>query len=283
MSISEFRLPSGLALGALVGRIDGRLVGATAGIGLLVFVALGVAPAWHALNVGTAHLAGDIRRSHARGFRVGSGLFVSQIAASVLLFIGCSLLTRSVLNVLHKDYGFAANRVLSLVLQPNLGQYAAAGEDLAGERGLDYDRLVGRLRSAPGVASVTGGNRSCRSRRFQRESPSPLGSRRWARSAGSQCSPVRGWAQGDFATTGMQLQAGRDIGELDVKNPGVTTCVVSEALARLLWRGNPAIGRSISLKLGGRLRNLQVIGQVRDAVRSGIRGDLQPALTYRPT
>jgi macrolide transport system ATP-binding/permease protein len=274
-TIARFHLPTGLEIGNLLDGMNWRVAGVTSGVSLVAVAGFASWPAWRAIRPG-ASSTGRVRGLS----RVHSLVLVGQVALSMVLLVGSTLLIRSVLNVFNKDYGFAVNRVVSLVLQPSLGQYWAGGEGIAQRRHLDYERLIESLRSVPGVAGVSVG-------------ASPLGDGNSAGMPSVTSLVVDGERReirlrlvragsGYFAVTGVAVQAGRGFGDVDLGARAATTCVVSESLAARLWGARSCIGRRIAIDSWGSRLELQVVGQVRDAVRSGIRAN-PDAVLYLPT
>jgi predicted permease len=86
-------------------------------------------------------------RSAARG-RLRAGLVVAQVAVSLLLLVGASLVTRSLDAARRTHPGFDASQVVSVSLD-----LKSSGYDQASGRAF-YERLVDALREDPGVESA---------------------------------------------------------------------------------------------------------------------------------
>jgi putative ABC transport system permease protein len=97
-----------------------------------------------ALRDGTRGAGEGLSRSRLR-----SGLVVSEIALSVMLMIGALLLVRSYKNLEGTDLGFTEKGVLSARISLPDTEYPTRAHSLA-----FFDRLVERLRAAPGVTQV---------------------------------------------------------------------------------------------------------------------------------
>ena len=85
-----------------------------------------------------------------------------------------------------------------------------------------------------------------------------------------------GW----FATYGIRLIAGRDVGPGDRSGPPVA--VANEAFARRFFGAASPIGRRVRLESGpGEMAEVEIVGLVADAAYRGVREEFQPTL-FRP-
>src|SRR5208337_4168036 len=83
-----------------------------------------------------------------RRFGFGNALVVTQVALSILVLVGASLLVRTLINLATMNVGFDARNVIIFSVQPQLNGYK--GERLASL----FPELQRRLGAVPGVASV---------------------------------------------------------------------------------------------------------------------------------
>jgi putative ABC transport system permease protein len=115
--------------------------------GLLV----GLLPALQATHtVPHESLKADVRTGGSRGGRrVRNVLVVAELALSVILLLGATLLMRSFLNIQRVDRGFDADGVLTMRLTLPRERYP---EDAAGAF---FDRLSEHLAALPGVRAVS--------------------------------------------------------------------------------------------------------------------------------
>src|SRR5262249_31771161 len=148
-----------------------------------------------------------------------------------------------------KDFGFSADHVIELVVQPRLSRYARADGGLdEGKRKADGETLLNRLRELPGVEAVANG--AAPLTRFSvAAAPRVVDVDGESRNASFVELPV---GAGYFSATGIPILAGRDIDTQDLANDARPTIVVSLSLARLLWQGHPAIGHHV--QVDGKLR-----------------------------
>ncbi len=249
------------------------------GIGLLFIAAIsaaaivlfGTAPAWARTRT---HPAAALRSGSA-GAAHGSGIqrvwVVSQVALSVALVAGGSLVWRSMQRILAIDPGFAAARVVSVGMDLSILEYTAEpGSRL-------FSRMLERAAAIPGVRSAT----------LAKSSPAVDWSDRVeVGRTGDDGAPIpvpqNRIAPGYFRTLGIALLAGRDFSNTDTPLSG-GVAIVSEALAGRLWPGANALGQWIVLPVQGEPMPapLQVVGVAADA-RYGSVLEPPPPLLYIP-
>src|SRR5439155_14236676 len=123
------------ALLALVSRnapvqatVSGPVLVFTIAVTMIAGLLFGLAPALYA---GRLDLVGGLK-SRIGGDKVGRGRFgaaetlvVAQIAVSLVLLVGASLLARSLMNLQSEPYGFDQDRVLLARYNPRLAGYKA--------------------------------------------------------------------------------------------------------------------------------------------------------------
>ncbi|MFL6280334.1 MAG: ABC transporter permease, partial [Vicinamibacterales bacterium] len=126
---------------------DGRVVAAAVGIAILVALVITAIPAWIATRRGSLTLGTD--RSVTRAtYRSAQVLLVLQVAATLVLVFGCSLVVRSLVALENVDRGYGANDVLSIRVTSTAGGYSTLDQPTY------YRELVGRVSALPGVTSV---------------------------------------------------------------------------------------------------------------------------------
>jgi putative ABC transport system permease protein len=132
--------------------VDASAVGFTLVVTLLTAVAFGLAPALAAsavdlnesLKEGSAKVAGA-----GRGGRLRGALVVAEVAVTLVLLIGASLIVRSFLNLQQVPLGFDPRNVLTLQLSLQGQKYRDAGA-----RRDFFQRLLERLEARPGVVAA---------------------------------------------------------------------------------------------------------------------------------
>jgi len=165
-------------------------------------------------------------------FRV---LVVAELALSMVLLIGASLMVKATLRVAHYDFGFDASTLLTvLVREPASSQMGTpkrrSTDDLA--------PIIERVRTVAGVDGVT-------STSYAEPENGMVVSE--ATSAGAMPLAVRSYEQvglGYIKTLGLQLKQGRDVNEGDRSRGAV---ILDERAAQILYPRGSAIGRMVKL------------------------------------
>ena len=260
-------------------RIDGRV---------LAFACL--------LSAGTALLTGllpalrmsrpDALRGHLHGDRAGStpaqrrlqgALVAGQVAFSLALLVGASLLARSAMTLQDADIGFDAAPLLSARLY-----IAGDTYDDPSRRAQMLERLVGRLAALPGVeaAAATGAI------------PGDDGG------DGIRLLPERGGVGADdqigaqlvpatpalFETLGLQLSEGRTFSSDESQARDADVVIVNHRLAQRFWPGQSALGRRLRVAAADGIVDYRVIGVAPDLVYEelGEETDQSKLMVYVP-
>jgi predicted permease len=229
----------------------------TAAVTVAVGVVTGLVPAWRspllhivsALREGQRGLTGDRGQDRTR-----TALVAVEVAVSVLLLVGAGLLTRSLINVLTVDRGFATERRLSAEITMPGAYPEDTREQIA-------ERIIARVAALPDVASVgsvsgrmlvgggTGMNFAAADREIE-----------------STAVPWATWrlvTKDYFRAIGLTLKRGRGFTEQDlISKPW--RAVISEGLARRIWGDENPIGKTAILWKGQGQRPAEVIGVVSD-------------------
>jgi putative ABC transport system permease protein len=171
-----------------------------------------------------------------RGRRMRSALIALEIAASLTLLTGSALMLRSVVGLLHTDFGFSAEHVINASITLRQNRYP----DVV-TRTAVFDRMLSRLGDLPGAESV--GLTTAwpiQQPRLQLVETSESSARTTARSG------IHGVSEAYFATMRVPIVAGRAFGRGD-RNGTEPVAVVSETLARRLWPAGGAIGGHLTV------------------------------------
>ncbi len=133
---------------------DVRILGFTMAIATLTGILFGVAPGLRSARI---HVAPVLKESAVspswttptgRRFGLGNALVVVQVAFSILVLVGASLLVRTLINLATVHMGFDGHNVIIFGVEPELNGYK-------GRRLVDlFSELEQRLRATPGIASV---------------------------------------------------------------------------------------------------------------------------------
>ncbi len=196
--------------------------------------------------------------------RLRDTMVVAQLAISLTLLVGATLLGRSFLHLLHVNPGFNSDNVLTLSLRP------------ASDPVPFYERLTERIGALPGVTQtglisglpLTEGNTSLNV--FpQGESVVPTGE-----SIQANWRLVDG---GYFGAMQIPLLRGRTFAGL-TPDEARRSVVISAQLAQLLWGKSDPIGRQ--LDPGGHQRMLTVVGVVGDVRNRNLGTEARPAFYW---
>jgi putative ABC transport system permease protein len=260
------QLPQGIPID-----VDARVLGFTLIISLLAGILFGIVPAMQ--------LAGSdpntCLRDEGRGISAGQSrsqvknlLVVSQIALSLLLLIGATLLLRSFVRLLRTDPGFDPENVLTMDISLPTVKYSKGEQQAA-----FFDEVLRRVSAVPGVRSAAV------------SAALPLS---WKR-----ITPVLAQGQPDvplaqrpfvdieaispqwFRTLRVPLRAGREFTDADnAQAPKVV--IVNETFARQFWPNENPVGKHIVV--GRWPIPAEVVGVAADIKNKGLDQNTQPQL-----
>jgi putative ABC transport system permease protein len=248
---------------------DWRVVLFVTVLTVVVGMLFGAAPALAASRTNIAEII-KVAGSRAGTARVRGRclLVVGQVALATALLVGAGLMVRSFRALLTSDVGFAADHLVTLRLSG--GDSTLATVDRRAE-------MLARIAALPGMESAASAN--CL----------PLG---------SDCifMPVsrvdaRATTRGEYPpmevhvvsrdflrTLRVPLRRGRVFDSREA--PGrPTAVVVNESAARLLWRGQSAVGRRMST-WNDSTPPVEVVGVVADVKYEAITAPARPAVYY---
>jgi hypothetical protein len=187
--------------------------------------------------------------------KTGRVLVVVQVALSLLLVTGATLLVRSLQNMLAQQLGFNRDHLLMVAMNPTAGGYNTAGLPAL------YQKLRSGLQSIPGVRGVTMSNTGL----FRGDSGDQIsldGSSRHSkdelRSRWTLVGPDY------FSTVGIPLVRGRQINESDTAH-GTPVCVINESFARYFFPDSDPIGKHVTDEYPTTRETFEIVGIVADA------------------
>ncbi|HSC28890.1 MAG TPA: ABC transporter permease [Vicinamibacterales bacterium] len=239
--------------------IDPWVLAFTLALAVAAGVVFGTVPAFTArvdlsgaLNQGTRGAGGGTPRR-----RVQSTLVVVQVAISVVLLVGASLLLVSFLRLQRVDPGYRAERVLSAETFGNFSRYPDAKSLLA-----FYLPLLERLQSEPGIVSAAVTNAVPLSAIQPGRAPLQIEGLHQGDSDDRPRTDVRTVSSRFFETLGVPLMQGRFFAESDDRETQ-PVAIVSSATTRF-WQGREPIGSRISMNGGQAWATVVgVVGDVR--------------------
>jgi predicted permease len=210
--------------------ITGVLVSSSLGVGLVPALTASRHNLLDVLSDG-----GRTRGASPRQRLMRDGLIVAEVALSMVLLTGASLMLRSYINLTQHPLGFDADKLITFrtSIPPAYGDPAKV-KDLV-------RRLRDELASLPGVTSAAAATnvplQGIWNRRLAVEGHSLADEKDAPFINASVITP------GYFRTLGVPILDGRDFTEDDATTPRVT--IVDEVLAKRYWPGQTAIGRRV--------------------------------------
>jgi putative ABC transport system permease protein len=234
--------------------IDLRVLAAALAATVLAGAFAGLGPALKAAQARPQEALKSRGSRSGHRSRLRDSMVVAQLAISLTLLVGATLLGRSFLRLLQVNPGFNTENVLTVSLQPENNERAVPF----------YERVTERIAALPGVSSVglihllplAGGN-TVNPIFPVGPSPAPAGE------------PIHAsWRLVDggyFRAMQIPVLRGRTLDGLSPAEARRST-VLSASFAKMLFGDADPIGRQIeSLQVGGdRLTVVGVVGDVRD-------------------
>jgi predicted permease len=243
---------------------DGRVFAFLAAVGLAAGVLFGTVPAWASTR---RDVAATLREGGATGgrprTRLRDGLVVVQLGLSLGLVSGAALLGRSVLNASAARPGFEPAGLVAAVV--NLGPTGRYDETSGMEF---FVRLRAGAEELPGVGSATVASQMPIAGGHSRSTVQPAGRDDVEFEAEST-------VVGDryFETMGIPILEGRALG--GVHEEAEPVVVVNDALARMFWPGESAVGKQLGGEPGWR-----VVGVAGDVQMRSLRSPANPGVYY---
>ena len=250
--------------------VDGRVLAFTAAVAVLTGVLFGLAPA---LQGARANLTVTLREGGRgasggrRQHRLRGALVISEIALSVVLLVGASLMIRSFIRLQRIDTGFDPDRVLTM--RVNL---AGTAYDSVRVRTRFVTRLLPEIEALPGVQSAGMVSYVPLS---QSNTQSAVDVEGVPAERGQE--PIVSWrpVSADYLRTlGISLVRGRQITPQEVSDSAMVA-IISETMAEKVFGGSEALGRRFRFGTSGTNPWFTVVGVARDIVMNPL--DRSPA------
>ena len=238
------------------------------GVSLLTGVIFGCAPALQLARAGVAAMLSTLRSTGrttgGSGERVRQVLIVGECAASVVLLVAAGLLLRSFVSLRQVDPGFTPSGLVTTRIVLPAERYGTPASQAQ-----FFDRLLERVRSAPGVSSAAlagrlpfvGGN-STRSIDLEK-------------STGPD-KPVAGFrvvSTSYFDVVEQPLRRGRAFTDRDTADAPFVA-VVNEAMARKYWAGADPIGQRF--RIGSDPHWTEIVGIAGNVKHATLREPMAP-------
>lgn len=222
--------------------VDGRILLFALAVSCVTGIVFGIVPAIKSSQVRLFEVLKDEGRSSSGGRRnsLRSVLVIAQIALALIVLVGSGLVIRSYQRIKQVDPGFRPESVLTARFALPLQRYFQPPQRVA-----FADRLVGELRSAPGVESVGTVSLLPFSGTIQKGEIAVIGRSKEE----NQASPQVGWrmvSPGYLETLGIPLLRGRSFNDLDHAE-AAPVVILDRNLADRLWPDGNALGQRIQL------------------------------------
>ena len=263
-------LPTDLPRAEAIG-IHLPVLGFSMAVVIVVALLVGVWPAVDAARARPSASLTDLSRgaTSAPGrTRVRDLLVIGQIAATLLLLVGATVLMRSFMAVREVDPGFDPDRVLSVHIAIPRSQYPLDAQVVD-----FYTRVLDRVQSLPGVLAVgmvhrlpLSGSNQTGGVQIDGASDAP-----WPSVETRTTSPDY------FRALGIRIKEGRSFTASDGAD-APKVAIVDERLASLAWPGTSPIGRRLREGEGDQWST--VVGVVGHVHHTGLDDESQPQVYW---
>jgi putative ABC transport system permease protein len=239
-------------------RIDVRVLMFAFGASVLTGILFGLAPVWHATRAGLGAVLKEGGRSSATsgGRWVRSALLVVEVALSIVLLVGASLLLRSFAKLTNVDPGFKPANVLAFQVGLPPATYPQDVNRIA-----FFDTLLDRVRALPDVQAAGMVHRL--PLRGGYVLSFDVQGRPKARPGEEPSAHYRAVSPGYFETLGIPLRRGRLFTARDTEKPPLVA-IVDEAFVKRHFANENPIGRGLDIGNGtdGFYEIVGVVGNV---------------------
>ena len=238
-------------------------------VSMLAGILAGTLPA---LRAGRSDLTAELKEGGRSEGAIGVGtrrvLIVCEVALSLVLLMGASVIVQSLLALRHSDTGFEPTNVLTMNVTLVGARYPTPAQ-----RSSFFDTAVQRIRALPGVEAAG----TIDDVPFIDGSAQPLEREGYAEGSvlGKAVVHVRRITPGYLHALRIPVLRGRDI----VENDGDVLLVSREA-AKLVWGADDPIGRRATLPLLSKTGLRQVVGVVDDVKQRALAEPSTPTVYY---
>jgi putative ABC transport system permease protein len=238
--------------------IDPQVLAFAVLVSLATGILFGLAPAWQASRgtLGASLKEGGRSSATTAGRRLRNGLLVAEVALSIVLLVGATLLLRSFAKLTSIDPGFRPDRVLTFRVALPQKSYPEPHQHIA-----LFDRLLEKLQNTPGVEAagmaqvIPLRGDYVLSFTVQGKTVAP----------GTEPSAnYRSVSPGYFSALSIPVVRGRSFGPQDTERSPLVA-VVDQAFASRYFPSEDAIGRGIDIGNGtdGFFQIVGIVGDVR--------------------
>ena len=254
--------------------LDWRALAFTGGVTLVSALLVGFAPAWQASKSDVVEVLKDGTRgsSGARSGRFRASLIVAEVALSVVLLVGSSLLLLSFLKLERTPPGFGARGVASAFVGLPLNRYKTNASQAE-----FFTQVAARLRANPQVkdSAVALG---LPLNGFGALSPYSVSGRPILPLPQRPLAGFQVANEDYFRLLRIPFRAGRAFSAQDREGaPGV--CIVNESFARHVFPGESAVGKIL---LRGKDADIpqEIVGMIADVKSGGLNAPVPDEIYY---
>ncbi len=238
-------------------------------VSLLTGVLFGAGPAWLSSHAQPAEaLRGANRSTHDRSTLPQKALVVFQAALSVVLIVGAILMTRSLVNLEHQNFGVATANRYVVHFDPEGAGYTVQRLPAL------YRQIEDRFSALPGVASVG------------LAMYSPLEGDNWGECVIQQGHPAPGpnsncgstWdrvSPGFLDSIGVPILEGRNVNEQDTAGSPMVAVVNQAFVKRFFPNVNP-VGQHFGIDFPEYSGSFEIVGVFRNFKMNDPREDTRP-------
>jgi len=257
-------IPQGLLSPAVALQFDARVAVFGLAAALLVGVAFGLVPAWHATSGSVVKALASESRTTTGGRRFRTVLVSGEVAAAVLLLCGAGLFLRTLLVLVNVDPGYRADASTVMTLDFSLDYGPSQPYKTLDSLLQFYDSVAREVEARPEVASVGW------------SSSLPYGTTEFGPFAidvvgdpplprdGRPVADLAVATDGYFKTLDLPIVAGRAFTERDSTSAPMV-CIVNEAFVRQVLRGRNPLGVRIALQRNPQMQPVmkEIVGVAR--------------------
>ena len=253
--------------------LDWRALVFTGGVTLISALLIGLVPAVQASKARLVDVLKDGARgsSGERGGRLRATLIVAEVALSVVLLVGSSLLHLSFLKPQRTPPGYEPERAAAAFVGVPLTRYKTNAEQAE-----FFNQVIERLRANPGVTDaaaaiglpLTGNARAPYSVGGRPILPLPQ-------------RPLAGFeivSDDYFRLMNIAFAAGRPF-RADDREGAANVCIVNESFARHVFPGESALGKTLMRGRDADVKN-EIVGVIRDVKTNGLNAPVPDEIYY---
>ena len=268
-SIVSSQLPPGTTLA-----LDWDALGFTFGVTMLSGLLVGVIPAAQASRPRLVEVLKDGARgsSGAHGGRLRATIIVGQVALSIVLLVGSSLLLLSFIRLQRTPPGFDPRGVASAFVGIPVARYPTKPEQAE-----FFNRVVERLKASPQVTAAAIGL-GLPINGFGARAPYSVDGRPILPLSQRALADFQVVSEDFFKLLRIPLRAGRGFDAHDRAGaPGV--CLINETLAKRLFPDGPAVGKVLMRGRDAELKH-EIVGVVADVKSNGLNAPVPDEVYY---